>query len=81
MNVFIAGHEVDVLWRDRKLVVELDGFEHHRSRAAFERDRRRDEDLKLAGFEVVRFTARRMQADPEGMKTGLAALLARDERR
>ena len=77
VNAFIAGHEVDMLWMDHGLVVELDGFEHHRSRAAFERDRERDEELKLSGLDVVRFTARRVRADPAGVASALASLLAR----
>ena len=75
VNVVVAGYEVDMLWPDRGLVVELDGFEHHRTRAAFERDRRRDEDLKLAGLEVVRLTARRLAGDPGGVRKSLAELL------
>jgi hypothetical protein len=74
-NSLVAGYEVDMHWASRRLVVELDGFEHHRTRAAFERDRRRDEDLKLAGFEVVRLTARRIADDPQGVAARLAALL------
>ncbi|HKG37304.1 MAG TPA: DUF559 domain-containing protein [Solirubrobacterales bacterium] len=75
-NTVLAGHEVDMLWADRRLVIELDGFEHHRTRAAFERDRRRDEDLKLAGFDVVRLTARRVAHDPVGVGQRLAELLS-----
>src|SRR4051794_29307779 len=41
-NVNVLGHEVDFLWREQKLIVEVDGFAYHSSRQAFERDRRRD---------------------------------------
>jgi very-short-patch-repair endonuclease len=37
-------------------VVEFDGWAYHSSRAAFERDRRRDADLQLAGQRVLRVT-------------------------
>ena len=40
-NARIEGFEVDFVWRDRRLVVEVDGYAHHRSPAAFERDRER----------------------------------------
>jgi very-short-patch-repair endonuclease len=53
VNVVVAGLEVDLLWRDRGLVVELDGrrFHAHRGHA----DRERDERLRAAGLEVRRF--------------------------
>ena len=40
-NVDVLGHEVDVLWPAARLIVELDSWEHHSHRAAFERDRAR----------------------------------------
>jgi very-short-patch-repair endonuclease len=62
--VRVAGLEVDAVWHDRRLVVELDGHEFHRTRAAFERDRIRDAKLQLAGYSVVRFTHRRLESAP-----------------
>ena len=41
-NVTVGHYEVDFLWRQAGLVVEVDGFAHHRSRQSFENDRRRD---------------------------------------
>jgi very-short-patch-repair endonuclease len=55
-NVRVAGYEVDLYWPDHHLVVEFDGWAYHSSRAAFERDRRRDADLQLAGQRVLRVT-------------------------
>lgn len=75
-NVRVAGHEVDLLWREQKLVVEVDGFAYHGSRQAFERDRRRDADLTAAGFRVVRFTWRQIAHEPEAVLARLAVLLA-----
>ena len=43
--------------RRQKLVVELDGYETHGTRAAFARDRRRDRLLEAAGFTVIRVTS------------------------
>lgn len=40
-NAFVAGHEIDMYWERERFAVELDGYEHHRGRAAFERDRMR----------------------------------------
>jgi very-short-patch-repair endonuclease len=41
------------VWRDARLIVEVDGFAFHRSR--FAADRERDVVLKLAGWHVLRF--------------------------
>ncbi len=57
-NVRVGGHEVDLYWPGHNLVVEFDGWAYHSSRAAFERDRRRDADLQLAGQRVLRVTHR-----------------------
>ena len=78
MNVVVAGLEVDAVWPDRRLVVELDGHAFHRTTAAFERDRERDATLALAGFRVVRFTYRRLDTEPEAVAGIVRALLASD---
>jgi hypothetical protein len=56
VNVRVGRHEVDFLWRDPKLIVEVDGFAFHSSRGAFERDRLRDSKLAALGFRVIRVT-------------------------
>jgi very-short-patch-repair endonuclease len=50
--------EVDFCWPSHRLIVELDGWETHRTRAAFEADRRRDAALQAVGWRVLRFTRR-----------------------
>jgi hypothetical protein len=57
--------EVDFCWPDRRLIVEADGFEFHRTQAAFERDRRRDQLLRAAGWTPVRITWRQVNERPE----------------
>jgi len=76
-NVRIAGHEVDFLWRNAGLVVEIDGFAFHRSRADFERDRSRSATLTAAGFRVVRFTWRQLAERREVVLVRLGQALAR----
>jgi len=56
VNSRIADLEVDFHWPDRRLVVEVDGYGFHGTRAAFERDRRRDATLAAAGLRVLRFS-------------------------
>jgi very-short-patch-repair endonuclease len=65
VNGRVAGHEVDFHWPGRNLVVETDGFRFHRGPQAFENDRRRDLDLKLAGYEVEHLTFSQVTKDPE----------------
>ena len=57
--------EVDCLWRDKNLVVELDGYGYHAGLDAFERDRLRDRLLHLAGFLPIRITWRALRDDPD----------------
>jgi hypothetical protein len=54
----IEGEEwqFDFVWHAQRLVVEVDGWATHRTRRSFREDRRRDRLLRLAGWEVVRFT-------------------------
>ena len=75
-NARVAGFEVDAVWHSRRLVVEVDGFAFHASRAAFERDRRRDAALQAAGWRVVRLTWRRIVDEPEAVVALVAGLLA-----
>ncbi len=62
VNTRIGPYEVDFLWRDRRLIVETDGFRHHGNRAAFESDRGRDAFLQSRGYRVLRFTYRQVLA-------------------
>lgn len=64
VNVLIGPYTVDFLWRDRRVVVETDGWRGHRGRQAFEGDRARDAYLRLRGFEVLRFTWKQVEQDP-----------------
>lgn len=59
-NVLIGGYLVDFVWRDRRLIVEVDGYRYHRAPSRFERDRERDVQLGLAGWRVLRFTWRQV---------------------
>lgn len=56
VNARLHGFEVDFLWREAKLVVEIDGYQFHGTRRAFEYDRRKDAKLAAAGITVIRFT-------------------------
>jgi hypothetical protein len=77
MNFYVARYELDAYWPDLRFAVELDLFETHGTRAAFERDRRRQEELKLLGIEMIRVTAPRLKREPHEVIRNLAALLER----
>jgi very-short-patch-repair endonuclease len=75
VNVWAEGFEVDAVWLEQKLVVELDGYEHHGGRSAFERDRKRDTKLQLAGYRPIRVTQRRIEREPDELVGELRGLL------
>ena len=70
-----ATYEVDFLWRTQRLAAETDGWGPHRTHSAFEADRRRDANLLVAGFRVVRFTWRTVTREPDSVANTLRALL------
>jgi very-short-patch-repair endonuclease len=76
-NVYVAGHEVDAYWEHERFAVEVDGWEAHRGRVAFEEDPIRQEDLKLAGIDSLRITARRIEREPAQVAARLGTLLER----
>jgi very-short-patch-repair endonuclease len=55
-NEPLLGYVVDALWPKQRLIVEVDGYAYHTHRAAFERDRARDQVLIAAGYRVIRIT-------------------------
>lgn len=74
------GHELDVYWPEQRLVVELDIFETHGTREAFERDRLRQEDLLLEDIRSIRVTGPRLKEEPRRVIRRVARLLAAGER-
>jgi hypothetical protein len=59
-NALVDGetrtHEVDAYWARERLVIQLDGFEFHRTRRDQERDAASNRDLELVGNRVMRLT-------------------------
>jgi very-short-patch-repair endonuclease len=56
-NTIIEGHECDAVWRDARLIVELDGFATHGTQRAFRKDRARDRRLVACGWRTMRVTS------------------------
>jgi very-short-patch-repair endonuclease len=65
----------DCLWRDRRLVVELDSWEHHGTREAFEADRARARKLAGAGFRVMQVTSRDVNHGADALAADLRCVL------
>jgi very-short-patch-repair endonuclease len=78
-NVRLHGYEVDFLWRTPRLVVEVDGYAYHSSRAAFERDRRRDAVLGARGHRVLRVTWRQLEHERAALVATLAVAIRYEE--
>lgn len=64
LNTWVGEFEIDAYWEAERFAVEVDGWETHGTRQAFEEDRVRIENMKLAGIDAIRITARRIERDP-----------------
>jgi very-short-patch-repair endonuclease len=69
--------QVDCHWPDLRLIVELDGWEGHSTRSAFQDDRARDRALKVAGYSVIRLTWAQLDSEPAQVAADLRAHLGR----
>jgi len=58
------------------VVAEVDTFDHHGTRRAFDQDRARDAELTALGYRVVRFTGRQLEREPDRCVEVLRAVLA-----
>ncbi len=68
-------YRADCHWPKRRLIVELDGWEGHSTRSAFQDDRGRDRALKVAGYSVIHLTWAQLDSEPEAIAADLRALL------
>ena len=75
-NVLLHGYQVDALWPEHRLVVEVDSWGFHRDRTAFETDRARDATHVAKGYRVLRFTAAQLRDQPMIVIAQLSAALA-----
>jgi very-short-patch-repair endonuclease len=79
LNVRLNGFLVDFVWRELRVAVEIDGYQFHTSRSAFDRDRRKDGVLKGAGWEVLRFSRDQVKFEPYAVLARVVQTLARAE--
>jgi very-short-patch-repair endonuclease len=60
-----SRYQVDLVWFEGKIAVEIDGYRCHSSRIDFANDRQRDYELQLSGFLVLRLPHDSVMADIE----------------
>jgi very-short-patch-repair endonuclease len=77
----IAGSrrfQVDCHWPGTNRIVELDGWQGHKGRAAFREDRARDRILDVHGYTVTHLTWNQLDDEPEAIASDLRVLLGID---
>jgi predicted transcriptional regulator of viral defense system len=77
VNARIEGWTVDFLWRREGLVVEVDGYGNHHTRAQVDRDRRKELCLRGAGLMVARYSEDQIEDEPQRVIADVAATLER----
>jgi very-short-patch-repair endonuclease len=71
----IAGMAVDFVGPHYKLVLEIDGYRHHRAPADRTTDRRKERILKAAGYTVTRALDTEIRDQPRAVAGDVAAAL------
>ena len=76
VNVPVGPFVADFLWREERLIVEIDDYATHGSELMFDDDRRRDFELRGRGFEVLRLTRAQLRTEPAKIAAILRGRLA-----
>jgi very-short-patch-repair endonuclease len=80
MNVHIAlrgrFYEIDCLWEELRVAIELDGGKVHGTRRAFEKDRERDRILTAEHYTTSRVTWRHLNDTPAELADDLRKILS-----
>jgi predicted transcriptional regulator of viral defense system len=72
-------YEADFLWRDQGLIVEADSRRFHDTDSAFVEDRKRRQQLELAGWRVSQCTWEEVEREPRRLALTVRGLIARSE--
>jgi very-short-patch-repair endonuclease len=78
LSVYVARRRyvLDVAFQRQRVAIEIDGYRTHSDRDAFQNDRTKDVQLRLAGWTVLRFTWSDLVDRPDDIITTLTTLLA-----
>ncbi len=74
-NAKWATYELDAVWWDAGVVLEIDDWDTHRHREAFVRDRRRSRRLQAAGYRAIQATYEDLTVDAHRFAAELRVLL------
>ena len=75
VNAVVGGMTVDAMWRDQRVIVELDGKGNHGTQAQIARDHDRDLRLRALGFTVLRYAWEQLKRRPDLVLTDLRRAL------
>lgn len=75
-NRRVGGRRVDCRWEEPPLTVELDRYRYHRSRHAWEQDRRREREARARGDDFRRYTYGDVYEEPTAMLAELRRFFA-----
>ena len=75
VNVYLNDWLVDAVWRAAKLVVEIDETSGHKTPAQVRQDRRREFELRAAGYTVLRYTEEQLLSMPDKIAAEIASYL------
>jgi predicted transcriptional regulator of viral defense system len=73
-------YQADFLWRDAGRIIEADSRRFHDTDTSFLADRKRQQQLELAGWRVSRCTWEEVEQEPRRLSLTIHALLAQDPR-
>jgi very-short-patch-repair endonuclease len=76
-NAHVAGYEFDAVWHAQGVAVELDGWDGHKTRRAFQHDRTKGNAITAAGYVLLRYTHDDVVRRPRETAAGVAAELSR----
>jgi Transcriptional regulator, AbiEi antitoxin len=76
-NVWLFGKEVDALFEEEKVIVEIDTWSTHNSHKSFQSDRKRDARAAEHGYLTVRMIADLLQQEPYGEAESLRRTLVK----
>lgn len=67
-------YRVDIYLPASRLAIEFDGFQYHRSKAAFQKDRERQNLFISHGFHPLRFFAKQVFEDLDGVTAQIVSV-------
>ncbi len=76
-QVMVNGYRVDFHWPDLGLIVETDGWVHHRTAGEQATDHRRDQAHTKAGLTTLRFAERQVRYEPRRVQATLSTVMRR----